>query len=297
MALEGITLDQLRIFLTIAEQRSFSAAAKRLARAQSAVSYAIGNLEAQLGVPLFDRTGHRPALTEAGRALLADAGTVLEKVDTLRARARSLSEGIEGELSLVVDVMFPTERITSLLTGFQAAYPHVLLNLRVEALGAVPELVLSGVCRLGIQGSLPDVPDELERRVLAPVRVIPVASPDHPLAQHDDLISDDMVREHVQLVLTDRSRRTEGRNFGVISTRTMKLADLGSKHDFLRAGLGWGNMPEPVVRDDLHSGKLVRLRLRTMIDLPMPFYMINRRNDPPGPAGRWIVENIVRQTA
>jgi Bacterial regulatory helix-turn-helix protein, lysR family len=105
--LDALTLDQLRIFVAVAEAGSFRAGAKRLSRVQSAVSHAIGNLEAELGVTLFDRSSHRPTLTSDGRALLADGRAILLKVDLMRARARGLGEGVELRLSVVVDTWFP----------------------------------------------------------------------------------------------------------------------------------------------------------------------------------------------
>lgn len=67
------TLDQLKVFLAVVETGSFTAAAKRLRRAVSAISYAIATLEQQLGLELFDRQGSRtPALTEAGVAMLPE---------------------------------------------------------------------------------------------------------------------------------------------------------------------------------------------------------------------------------
>lgn len=94
--LDALTLDQMRIFVAIAETGSFRAAAARLSRVQSALSHAVANLKAELGVSLFDRSGHRPVLTPAGRSLLSDARAILLKTDTMRARAR----GLGGESNL-----------------------------------------------------------------------------------------------------------------------------------------------------------------------------------------------------
>src|ERR1700728_1559707 len=102
------TLDQLHVLAAVAEAGSFSAAARQLNRAQSVISYTIANLEAQLGVALFARDGRRSVLTEAGRTLVADARRVGRLVDELRARAAALRRGLEAELGLAVDVLFPT---------------------------------------------------------------------------------------------------------------------------------------------------------------------------------------------
>src|SRR5271163_1395733 len=158
MALDPLTLDQLRVFEVVAETGSFSAAARKLRRAQSAVSYAIGNLETQLGVALFERGRQRPVLTAAGSSLLGDARAVALKVDGLRARARGLQEGLETELALVVDVMFPMAVLVEALDAFRQLFPTVGVRLYVETLGAVAQAVLDGTCRIGIMGPLPALP-------------------------------------------------------------------------------------------------------------------------------------------
>ena len=108
MNIERLSLDQLRVFAQVADSGSFLAAAKALKRAQSAVSYAISTLESQLGLPLFDRSSYRPQLTAAGIELLRDARQVLDQVDALQARAAAYAHGQELEITLALDVLFPT---------------------------------------------------------------------------------------------------------------------------------------------------------------------------------------------
>src|SRR6202035_1190431 len=104
--LDGVSLDQLRAFIAAADEGSFSAAGRRLRRAQSVVSQTLANLEGRLGVKLFDRGARLPMLTEQGRALLADARAVAGNVDLFKARAKSLAGGLEPELGVAVDVVF-----------------------------------------------------------------------------------------------------------------------------------------------------------------------------------------------
>src|SRR5262245_13317476 len=105
--LDRLTLDQLRTLVTVAEEGSFSAAGRRLARVQSAVSQTIQALEFTLGIALFDRSAKSPVLTDAGRALLEDARRVIAGADALRARAESIASDVEPELTLAVEAMFP----------------------------------------------------------------------------------------------------------------------------------------------------------------------------------------------
>jgi DNA-binding transcriptional LysR family regulator len=282
------TLDQLSVFAAVADTGSFSAAARDLKRAQSVISYTIANLEGQLGLSLFEREGRRPALTEAGRALLADARRVMM---SLRARATSLTQGLEAEVCLVMDVMFPTDYLVLSLEAFAARFPTITVRLDVEAMGAVAQTVMDGGNGIGISGWLPTFPDALEHTLVGSVMLIPVAGPTHPLARRKGPVRIAHVRDHIQLVLSDRSRLTEGKDYGVLGVRQWRLADLGAKHALLRAGLGWGNMPEPMVRDDLARGRLVRLALAEG-DWRYPFHLIHRADTSPGPAARWLAEAL-----
>lgn len=286
------TLDQLRVLTAVAESGSFSAASRRLHRAQSVISYTIANLEQQLGLKLFSRDTRRPELTEAGRALLADARRVGLLVDELRARAAALRRGLEAELGLAVDVMFPTERLVCALNDFAVQYPTVGLRLRIEGLGGVAQLVLDGTCKVGVSGWTGTRDDGLVRQAIGAVRLIPVAAPGHPLAHAAAPIPDAMVREQVQLVLSDRTSITEGQDFGVLALRTWRLGDLGAKHALLLAGLGWGNMPEHMVRADLEAGRLVALALAEAPEHQYPISLIHRTEAPPGPAGAWLAERL-----
>jgi DNA-binding transcriptional LysR family regulator len=258
------------------------------------VSYTISNLEAQLGVALFARAGRRPMLTEAGRALIADARRVGRLVDEMRARAAALRRGLEAEVGLAVDVMFSTARLVAALEEFAQAFPTVALRLRIEGLGGVARLVLDRVCQLGVSGWMGDVPDALERRAIGEVRLIPVAAPTHPAAQEGAPIGSTVLREQVQLVLTDRTALTEGQDFGVLALRTWRLGDLGAKHALLLAGLGWGNMPAEMVADDLAAGRLVRLQVAEAPEHHYPIALIHRADTPPGPACAWLAERLAR---
>ena len=135
--LDGVSLDQLRTFIAAADEGSFSAAGRKLRRAQSVVSQTMANLEGQLRVTLFDRSARYPVLTDAGKALLGEAKTVVHGMDSFKARARTLSEGLEPELSVAVDVMFPMSVLTAAVGAFKAQFPTTPLRMYVEALGAV----------------------------------------------------------------------------------------------------------------------------------------------------------------
>jgi DNA-binding transcriptional LysR family regulator len=292
--LDGVSLDQLRTFIAAADEGSFSAGGRRLRRAQSVVSQTLANLEAQLSVKLFDRSKRSPVLTKEGVALLAEARAVVGGMDVFKARAKGLSEGLEPQLSVVVDVMFPLDRLTAAVAAFQEEFPAVPLRLYVEALGAVLQPVIEDRCAFGVMGTLPTAPAELTREQLLSVGMAFVASPAHPLASFKGPIPARVLAKYRQLVLTDRSELSQGKDFGVLSPNTWRLADLGAKHAFLRAGLGWGGMPVGMIKADLAKGSLVKIRLEDIPDgmLVMVMSAVFRTDRPPGPAGRWLIERL-----
>ena len=297
--LEAVTLDQIRTFIAAATEGSFSAAGRKLHRAQSVVSQTLANLEGQLGVRLFDRRGRLPKLTEQGHALLARARAVAGEMDLLKAHAKGLSSGLEADLSVVIDVMFPMAMVTAAVTAFHANFPLTPLRLYVETLGAVIQPILDGRCAFGVLGTLPLLPSQFAKEPLLEVPLIHVVAPSHPLAKHKGRIPTVELANHVQLVLTDRSHLSEGRDLGVMSPRTWRLADLGAKHAFLRAGLGWGGMPIEQVRSDIARGTLVEIAAE---DTPpggfvLAMSAVYRSHAPPGPAGRWFIDCLKRQSA
>lgn len=292
--LDGVSLDQIRAFITAVDEGSFSAAGRKLNRAQSAISDMIRGLEAQLDIELFDRDGRYPQLTEAGHALLSHAREIIGNVNELKSRARGISHGVEPELSVVIDVLFPICAIAHVASQFKQHFPLVPLRIFVEALGGTFLPLMNKTASIGIVGSLPMMPAGIMSEALSRVAFVAVASVDHPLAGYGGLIPKSELARHVQIVLTDRSNLSEGREFGVFSTKKWYLADLFAKHSFLLNGLGWGGMPLHTVQNDLRDGKLVELEIE---DFPgagftMPMSAAYLADNPPGPAGRWFVKQL-----
>ena len=292
--MDSLTLDQIQLFLTVVDEGSFSKAAKKLNRAQSAVTYGIQKLEAQIGLPLFDRTAYRPALTEAGRALLLRARRIAEETNAFRDAARSLASGLEAELTIVLDSMFPMPPVVEALRAFTERFPTVPPRVYVQPLGAAAELVLDGTCMIGLLPLMFSDIAQFKAFPLLTIDLIPVVSPDHPLAEIDGPIETPVLHEHVQLVLTDRSALTAGRDYGVLSGRTWRLADLGAKLSMLLAGLGWGNMPAHLVEADIAQGRLKVIRPiefdpQTARLVMCGTYLADHHL---GPAGQWMIEHL-----
>lgn len=287
-----VTLDQLRVLVAVAEAGSFSAAARRLRRAQSAVSQAIANLERQLEVAIFDRSTRVPSLTEPGRAILAGARRVAAEVDALRGLAAGIGQGIEPAVSLCVDALFPLAVLVALCREFAAAFPTVALRVDTETMSDVAARVLAGAATLGVAAPIAVAPG-LVRTPLAPIRMIAVVAANHPLARVRGKIAGARLADHVQVVLSERG--TSGvPDQAVLSPRTWRVADLHTKQALLRAGLGWGNLPAAMVEDDLRAGRLVAIRPEAWADDEHTLHLsaVHRSDTILGPAHRWIVDRL-----
>ena len=292
--LDAVTLDQLRVLAAIVDAGSFTAAAKRLRRAQSAVSHAVASLEAQLQLALFDRSTRKPTLTPAGAAVLGEARSVLARAERLRARARGIAAGVEGALSLAVSAVVPLPAVTDMLRGLAEAHPTIGLHLDIDEIGGAALLVKGGSCDLGIVGapSLAAIgPGELEQIGIGSVDVVAVAAPSHPLAGIDGEVTDAALADHRQLVPSSRAGL---RYANALVHDTWDVTDLPARYAMIRAGLGWGTVPAWLSRDDLRTGriKVLALRSRGAEAMRVPLYVIHRATEPPGPAGQWVLRRL-----
>ena len=164
-----------------------------------------------------------------------------------------------------------------------------------KSLGAATEMVLEGLCALGLLVSQTSQFEPLILLDLLEIRLIHVAAPCHALAQLERPATREDLRNEVQLVVTDRSTLTGDRDYGVFSAQTWRLADLGAKHAMLKAGLGWGSMPEHLVTEDLQAGRLKRILASPAGEddaIALPLCAAYRRIAPPGPAGRWFLGHL-----
>jgi DNA-binding transcriptional LysR family regulator len=294
--LEGVTIEQLRTLRAVAEAGSFTAAARKLGRVQAAVSQSIDRLEAQLGLRLFDRSGRVPRLTQHGEAIVAAAGRTLEGVRALEGLVASFKQGAEATLSIVVDAMFPTVPLVAFAKDFALEHPSVALVLFTEVLSGVTAYVRDKHAAWGIAIEDADMKD-LDRRPIADVRLLPVASSAHPLAAHGGSIDPAGLADTVQIVLGEHrleADRTGDDSHGVFSPRTWRVVDLATKYAFIAGGLGWGHLPEHVVRSDLAAGRLVELRLDAWgkVSPRRSLVLVWRRGAVMGPVARAAQERL-----
>jgi DNA-binding transcriptional LysR family regulator len=277
--LDSVTINQLRAFVAVNDAASFSGAAKKLLRAQSAVSHAIAALEEALDVQLFERDARRATLSPAGRSLLPDARAVIARTEEMKTRARSIIETGAPLFSVAVDVYFPRKQLISCLQALQRERPNAVINLRMTTMQGGEALVVDGSCALAITVS--DVPElkasALERHWLSEVRMLTVCAPSHPLARNAGLVPRDEFSRHAQIIVTDNQPGTEKTQMAVAGERQWLVNDLSAKHDFLLAGLGWGHMPSDLVAKEIETGALIEIHRHAWHIRPLIFMVSQRR--------------------
>ena len=289
--LEGVTIEQLRTLRAVAAAGSFSAAARKLGRVQAAVSQSIDRLEAQLGLRLFDRSGRVPRLTQHGEAVVAAAARIEGGVEALDELVASLKRGEETTLRIVVDVMFPTDSLVAFAQGVRRRAPVGRARaLHRGALGGDRARSREAI-DLGDRhrGRRHDRPRSAGHRRRAP-RAGRGAGARARAAQRGRSTRRGS-SDAVQIVLGEHRHEAErgSDDHGVLSPRTWRVVDLATKHALIASGLGWGHMPEHLVRDDLRAGRLVALELEAWGQhaLRRSLVLVRRRDVVMGPVAKW----------
>lgn len=283
-------LEQLRAFSLSVERGSFSAAAREMGKAQSAVSTAISNLELDLGLELFDRSRREPTLTEEGQALLPQARVLLEQAQLFEGRADSMAAGEEGRLTLAVEEALIGEALENLLVRFEQSFPQLELELLNPARRDIIRLVQQGRVDIGVLISTMEVGTGFYLKPLKQMAFIAVVGGNHPLG--GKLLSGfDELRNARQLLLTSH----EG-NLAASEQVSHKLWKVESQYfliDLVSRGLGWAWVPEHLVRPWLDEGKLTMLRFTGGSDLfHMPVDLIISPKYKEGTAGQWLYREL-----
>lgn len=290
--IDPLTLDQMRVLVAVADAGSFSAAARRLKRVQSAISQAVHGMETTLGVALFDRSSRTPSLTDAGLALLEDARALLASAGAMRARAQSIAEGLEAELTLAVDATFPMPLLMESLAALREEFPSLPAVVFTEPLGGAEETLRSGAARMALFPLRSGPPPDMSAEFLTRITLSPVVATSHPLAREPGPLSVKTLEPHVQLVLTGRTEFARNLRGGIISRQLWRFADMHTRLQFLLGGFGWCNMPRHMVESHVAEGRLKWLDIANAESPEFAIYVVFERGRTLGRAGRWLVTDL-----
>lgn len=282
-----LSLESLQWLVVVAERGSFSAAARVLGKAQSAVSTAIANLEIDLGLTLFDRSGRLPRLTLAGERMVAEARALLAQQGQLQAVAAELAAGVEARLTLAIDDGSLLPWLAPVLEQLAGRYPSLELELLFPMMEDLDEMLLSGRAQLGVGYQGMTTPAALARFGLGQMAMPLVVAPGHPLAQMAAPALADLGR-YRQLLVTGRQPGVERERFRLSTTIWWAEGDL-SVLELVKRGLGWGSVPAFLLTDALARGEVVRLPDAALPAIPaLPIELLWPSARALGPAAQWL---------
>jgi DNA-binding transcriptional LysR family regulator len=285
------SLDHWAVLAAVVDQGGFGLAATALHRSQSAVSYAIGRLQSALAVPLFSLQGRRAVLTTEGETLLKRARPLLRDLATLERLARSMKQGWESALQLVVDAAFPRALLLKIVAELRQLCPNTEINLSDAVLSGAEEVISDGSADVVVTSR---VPQQYLGEFLMDVRFVGVARPDHALFQLERPLTVDDLARHVQMVVRDSGTRAPRDEGWLGAERRCTVSSLEASLAMIEAGLGYGWIPEHLIADSLREGKLRALPLGAGGTRKLSLHLVVVRPEPAGPATRAAVECFER---
>jgi DNA-binding transcriptional LysR family regulator len=284
-------LEQMRLFVSVAEQRSFSAVARDMRRAQSAVSSAIALLESDLGVSLFERSsGRQPRLTEAGAALLEEARELLRQCERIDGRALALMRGEEAQLRVAHDEAMPYQPVLDSLEALSEQFSSLEVHLASGAQGDVARKLLERRADLGLLFHHEQMPAALERRGLGRVEMVTVCAASHPLAIAGRVSRRDLAQYRQLLIAPQQSGYPGGEQ---LSPQVWRADSFYVMAELLMRGLGWAWLPRHVVQYPTYQQQMTEL-VSEWTPPPLVVEMVWRRDEPLGPAAQWLAESFAR---
>jgi DNA-binding transcriptional LysR family regulator len=255
----NLTIQQLQCLDAVVIEGSFQAAAEKIRRSQPSVFAAVKNLESQLGLKLFDRSGYRVTLTEAGRSFHERSRVFLQELDALRDHATHLRMGEESELKVVIGDVCPLPQTLALLRRFFDNCPGTRLHLHFEAISGPWERLLDGEADL-ILHHIDKSDPRFEYKDLFRVRLIPVAAPNFLRFPISRSITPERMRDHVQCVIRDTARHSPPKDYYLVEgARTWTVSDQLMKRELILQGMGWGHMPRYLIEGDLAKRRVLDL--------------------------------------
>ena len=254
-----ISLEALFIIDAISRKGSFAAAAEELHRVPSALTYNVQKLEQDLGVQLFNRSGHRAVLTEAGEELLREGRHLLQAADALEARVKRVATGYEAELRIAVSDLIPLRDFYPLVAAFYAESCGTRLRLLKEVYGGCWDALASGRADLAV-GAPGEGPagGGFASRVLGVIEFEFVVAPSHPLAVYSEPLSSEDIIRYRAISAADSSRNLPPRTSGLITGQdVLTVPDMAAKIEAHCQGLGVGYLPRYVAKQEAKAGRLM----------------------------------------
>ena len=287
-----ISLDALTVLVAIDNHGSFGAAAKVLHRVPSALTYTVQKLETDLGIEIFDRSGHRAKMTPAGRELLREGRNLLRAANELEARAKRAAGGWESLLRIALDNLIPVGPVLELIKEFDELDSGTRVQISKEAWGGTWDALIWDRADLsvGASGETPSGGGYSKQRI-GSLNMNWACSPDHPLAQIKGTIREDDLMQHRAVVTADTSRQLQTRDIGVVEGQNrLTVFDLQQELEALRQGLGIGTLPAYLAQQQADYGNLKLLDTENPLS-DFPIYVV-WKPEREGRATEWFIKRL-----
>lgn len=285
------SIDQWQVLAAVVDAGGFAQAAARLHRSQSAISYAIAQLQDGLGVQLLEIKGRKAELTPVGEQLLRRSRAVVEQFRRLEELARAIDGGWEAELRLVVDAAFPQPRLLGILGELRGSCPHTTVSLADAVLSGAEEAIIEGTADVVVTTR---VPSGFLGDWLMDVEMLAVAAPAHPLHALARALTLDDLSSHAQVVVRDSGRQHTRDEGWLGAQQRWTVASLEASHAVCREGLAYAWLPAHLVAEDIAAGRLKPLPLAAGGMRRMPLYVVLVKGETAGPAARKALELFQR---
>lgn len=278
-----MTLDQLVALDAIVASGTFRGAADRLNKAQSAVSHQIRKLEDELGFDLFSRDAYRPRLSPEGEVFFREVKRVLEQVHGLKTVAAGLRSGQEPMISIAMTATISLDPILNILGEVGRAFPGTHIKLTTEMMGGPLARLMKGDADLIIAG-LHGVPiDEVETLPIGSITIRPVASPGFPAADQPGVKSRREMQGYTQVIVSGTGGKDYDQSRDLLAGgQRWAVSDFETKKSIIKAGLGWGGIPDHLMAQELKTGELVPLAIEGYPPRHTEIFAIRRRDRPMG---------------
>lgn len=281
--------ESLEAFVQTVESGSFSAAARALRKSQSTISSAVANLETDLGFALFNREARQPVLTEEGRRALAQVQEILAASARLDELAVRLAGEVELRLSMAISDFWQADHHESLLRRFAARYPLIEFECMIAEDADVIDLLQTGRAHIGVVRVQPQLPQEIaSSRLQVQAQMAIYIDRQHPLAQQRQ-VTQTQLNGLRQLRLNTWMQNPPQQTAGTLWSAPSYLLLL----EMAEQGFGWSILPRWLVAQFGHQ---------ILTELPVDGWpqsiavdAVWSRRSPPGPAGRWMIDQLCAQ--
>jgi DNA-binding transcriptional LysR family regulator len=285
------SLEQWAVLAAVVDHGGFAQAATALNKSQSAISYAIARLQESLDAPVLAIEGRKAVLTPHGQALLKRARSLLKDAETLERLARSLKEGWEPQLRLVVDAAFSRDRLLKIVAELQQLCPNTQMQLSDAVLSGAEEAITDGTADVVVTTR---VPSGFLGEHLIDVTFIAVAHPDHALFKIDVPLTTEHLVHHVQAVVRDSGVKQPRDEGWLGAERRCTVSSVEASLATVQAGLAYAWLPDHLLGESLSRGTLKPLPLVTGGTRVIPLHLVVVRPELAGPAVRAAVECFQR---